>query len=77
MHAIGASDQPGKVGHILLHNLRAGRFNGPIYPVNSKRSTVQGLPAVAHVGDLDAPADLAVICTPASTVPDVVHTASN
>lgn len=70
---IGASDQPGKVGHTLLKNLRTGGFKGAIHPVNSKRSTVQGLPAVPHIAALDAPPDLAVICTPAPTVPDVVR----
>jgi acetyltransferase len=70
---IGASDQPGKVGHTLLYNLRTGGFSGEIYPINAKRSTVQGLPAVAHVGELATPPDLAVICTPAVTVPAVVR----
>ncbi|HVX12242.1 MAG TPA: acetate--CoA ligase family protein, partial [Pirellulales bacterium] len=70
---IGASDQPGKVGHTLLQNLRVGGFSGAIYPINAKRSTVQGLPAVAHVGELASPPDLAVICTPAPTVPAVVR----
>lgn len=70
---IGASDQPGKVGHTLLQNLRTGGFTGPIYPINSKRSSVQGLPAFAHVAAVASPPDLAVICTPAVTVPDVVR----
>ncbi|HEX7378355.1 MAG TPA: bifunctional acetate--CoA ligase family protein/GNAT family N-acetyltransferase [Pirellulales bacterium] len=70
---IGASDQPGKVGHTLLQNLRSGGFDGPIHPVNSKRSSVQGLPAVANVAALESPPDLAIICTPAATVPDVVR----
>jgi acetyltransferase len=56
-----------------LQNLRSGGFSGAIYPINAKRSTVQGLPAVAHVGELAVPPDLAVICTPASTVPEVVR----
>lgn len=69
---IGASDDPGKVGHTLLQNLREAGFPGAVYPINSKRSTVQGLPAVAHVGQLTSPPDLAVICTPAATVPAVI-----
>lgn len=70
---IGASDQPGKVGYTLLENLIAAGFPGAIYPVNAKRPSVQGLPAVAHVSDLASPPDLAVICTPAPTVPAVVR----
>ncbi len=69
---IGASDQEGKVGHTLLHNLRLGGFRGPIYPINSKRPAVQGLPAFARLADLPSAPDLAVVCTPAATVPGVV-----
>jgi acetyltransferase len=69
---VGASDQPGKVGHTLLHNLRLGGFRGPIYPINSKHSTVQGMPAFPRLGDLPSAPDLAVICTPAPTVPGVI-----
>ena len=70
---IGASDQPGKVGHTVLQNLLASGFDGAIHPINSKRPTVQGLPAKTHVGQLDSPPDLAVVCTPAATVPGVVR----
>ncbi|HET6882746.1 MAG TPA: bifunctional acetate--CoA ligase family protein/GNAT family N-acetyltransferase [Pirellulales bacterium] len=70
---VGASDQRGKVGYTLLENLRTGGFAGTIWPINANRSTVQGLPAVAHVGELTATPDLAVICTPAPTVPAVVR----
>ncbi|NMN99932.1 GNAT family N-acetyltransferase [Gordonia sp. TBRC 11910] len=31
---IGASTDPGKVGHVLLANIALGGFTGPIYPVN-------------------------------------------
>ncbi|HUY93317.1 MAG TPA: GNAT family N-acetyltransferase [Pirellulales bacterium] len=70
---VGASDQPGKVGYTLLKNLVDAGFPGPIYPVNAKRPTVQGLPAVARISDLPSPPDLAVISTPAPTVPAVVR----
>jgi acetyltransferase len=70
---VGASDQPGKVGQAVLRNLRSGGFPGSIFPINAKRSTVQGLPAVARVGGLASPPDLAVICTPAATVPVVIR----
>ncbi|HWB14597.1 MAG TPA: bifunctional acetate--CoA ligase family protein/GNAT family N-acetyltransferase [Pirellulales bacterium] len=69
---VGASDQPGKVGHTLLHNLRLGGFRGAIYPINSKRSSVQGMPAFAGLADLPSAPDLAVVCTPAPTVPGVI-----
>ena len=70
---IGASDEPGKVGAVTLANLVKAGFAGPIYPVNPRHATVQGLPAFVSVADLPQPVDLAVICTPASTVPELVR----
>lgn len=33
---IGASNRPGSVGATVWRNLRAGRFAGPIWPVNPR-----------------------------------------
>jgi acetyltransferase len=70
---IGASAEPNKVGAIALENLKQAGFAGPIYPVNPRRPTVQGLKAYASVAELPEPVDLAVICTPAETVPELVR----
>ena len=70
---VGASDDVTKVGHTVLRNLIGRGFNGVVYPVNHAREGVQGIPAYASVDKLPRPADLAVICTPAETVPDVVR----
>lgn len=70
---VGPSDQRGKVGYVLLRNLIACRFEGVVYPVNSKRESVQGIAAYPSLTALPHVPDLAVICTPAATVPDLVH----
>ncbi len=70
---IGASEEPGKVGTITLGNLLQCHFAGPIYPVNHHRDSVQGLQAYRSVADLPGPVDLAILCTPAETVPSLVH----
>lgn len=70
---IGASNRPGGVGHTVLRNLLSGGFSGVVYPVNPKSESVQGVQAYPAVADLPKPADLAVICTPAPTVPDLVE----
>ncbi len=70
---VGASDQPGKVGFTLLRNMITAGFAGVVYPVNAKRDSVQGIQAYASVADLPHPVDLAVICTPAATVPQVIR----
>lgn len=70
---IGASAQPRKVGHAVLRNLIAARFEGPVYPVNPRTESILGLRSYARVSELPEPPDLAVICTPAATVPDLVR----
>ena len=70
---IGASNKPGGVGHTVLRNLISGGFSGVVYPVNPKSESVQGIQAYPDVAALPKPADLAVICTPAPTVPGLVE----
>lgn len=70
---IGASDERPKVGWTVLRNLVGTGFRGTIYPVNARRKVVQGIDAYPHVGALPCPADLAVICTPAATVPGLIR----
>ena len=65
---IGASERPGRLGTVVLRNLREGQFKGAIWPVNPKRDQVQGLAAWPAVNRLPQAPDLAVICTPADTV---------
>jgi acetyltransferase len=70
---IGASETSGKVGYTVLHNLVGHGFDGVVYPVNSRRDAVQGIAAYPDVSKLPHPADLAIICTPAAAVPDLVR----
>jgi acetyltransferase len=69
---VGASDVPGKVGHILLHNLVGHGYAGVVYPVNARREAVQGIAAYPSLAALPHIPDLAVICTPAATVPELI-----
>ena len=69
---IGASDRAGSVGATVMRNVVGGGFRGPVWPVNLRRTTVAGLPACATVTQLPAAPDLAVICTPAASVPDLI-----
>jgi acetyltransferase len=69
---VGASDLPGKVGHILLRNLIGHGYGGVVYPVNVKREAVQGIATYPSLSALPHVPDLTVICTPAATVPDLV-----
>ena len=69
---IGATDKPGTVGRTILWNLLSNPFGATIYPINPKRSNVLGVKSYAGLNDLPEPVDLAVIVTPASTVPGII-----
>ncbi|CAK0770226.1 acetyltransferase [uncultured Gammaproteobacteria bacterium] len=66
---IGASAQPRHVGQVVMRNLLAGGFDGPIMPVNPKRTHVAGVLCYPDVASLPLVPDLAVICSPPDTVP--------
>ena len=70
---IGASEQPGSVGRTLLWNLITNSFGGTVFPVNIKRPSVLGIKAYPSVGEVPERVDLAVIATPAHTVPGIVR----
>ncbi|MDB5880723.1 MAG: family N-acetyltransferase [Ramlibacter sp.] len=69
---IGASDRPGSVGAVVLRNVKNGGFKGEVWPVNRRHDTVGGQRAWQHVESLPAAPDLALICTPAHTVPELI-----
>jgi acetyltransferase len=68
----GASATPGSVGAILMRNLLGNPFGGGVYPVNPKRRTVLGVHCYPDLASVPAAVDLAVIATPAPTVPALV-----
>jgi acetyltransferase len=69
---IGASDRPRTVGATVMRNLLRGGFRGPIWPVNLRHATVAGREAYRTVESLPAAPDLAVICTPAPSIPGLI-----
>jgi len=69
---IGATERPGSIGAAVTKNALGGGFAGDIHLVNRKGGTIMGRRAFRRVGDLPAPADLAVIATPADTVAGLV-----
>src|SRR4249919_2351074 len=51
---IGAGRRPGTIGHEVFRNLLAGRFAGPVYPVNPLArdvASVRAYPTVLDVPD--------------------------
>jgi len=69
---IGASETPNSVGRTIMWNLVRNPFGGAVFPVNPKRASVLGVKAYSHISDLPEPVDLAVVVTPAKTVPGII-----
>lgn len=69
---IGASEEPGTPGDIVMRNLLAGKFIGPVIPVDENLSTCHGLPVSRAVDTMPLTPDLALICSPPETIPDYV-----
>ena len=71
--AIGASETEESVGQSIMKNLLAGKDSRKICPVNPKRDTIMGLKCYPSVSKIPERVDLAVVATPAKTVPTVVE----
>src|SRR5688572_21931224 len=69
---IGATERPGSVGRTVTWNLLTNPFGGVVFPVHPTRDSVLGLKAYPDLAAVPGPVDLAVIVTPAATVPDVI-----
>ena len=70
---IGATDRPGSVGRTLLWNLISNPFGGTVFPVNPKRDNVLGIKAYPDITAIPEAIELAVVATPAPTVPTVIR----
>ncbi|GIU83472.1 MAG: acetyl-CoA synthetase [Acidimicrobiales bacterium] len=74
---VGASTHPGKFGFVALHNILSAGFQGRVAAVNRDGGTVLGLQTVKSLADLEPGAyDLAFVCTPPSTLPEIVDQAA-
>ncbi len=70
---IGATENPGSVGRTVLWNLISTPFGGTVYPVNPKRPSVLGIRAYPSIGAVPEKVDLAVVTTPAKTIPGIMR----
>ncbi len=69
---IGATERAGSVGRAILWNLISSPFGGTVYPVNPARDSILGIKAYATIAAVPAKVDLAVIVTPAGSIPKLV-----
>ncbi len=70
---IGASAEEKKLGHYILKNLLTQGYKGIVYPVNPKHPELMGVKAYPSIEAIPGDVDMAVVVTPAATVPDVAE----
>ncbi|AWI77787.1 acetyl-CoA synthetase [Parazoarcus communis] len=69
---VGASADPTKRGYKAMIGLIKDGYGGAIYPINPKTDMILGVKTCASLDAVPGPVDLALICTPASTVPGIL-----
>ncbi len=70
---IGASSKKGSVGYALMKNLIGSGYDGIVYPINPKHDNIQGVRAYPTVNSIPDKIDLAIIATPAKTIPKLIE----
>ncbi len=70
---IGASKNVTKRGYQAIKILLEEKYEGEIFPVNPREETILGLPCYKSVTDIDQEVDLALITTPARTIPPILE----
>jgi acetyltransferase len=69
----GASDKQDSVGGVVFRNLLTSGFEGRIFAINPKRDEVQGQKAYSSLEEIGEAIDLAVVATPAKSIPGIVE----
>jgi len=68
----GANEQVDSVGQVVFKNILEGGFQGPVYAINIEGKAVQGEKVYSSIASINKQIDLAVIATPAKTIPDII-----
>ncbi|MFH1914347.1 MAG: acetate--CoA ligase family protein [Pseudomonadota bacterium] len=69
---IGASGNPGKLGHVVLSNLVGAGYRGKLFPVNPAGGKILGLTVYPTIDQLPHAPDLAVVLLPRQQVLDTL-----
>ena len=69
----GASELPDSVGARVYQNLLSSGFAGQVYAINPKYQSIGDRPCYPSLHVINEPVDLAVIATPAATVPGIIR----
>jgi len=69
---IGATKTETKRGYQSIRTMLSEKYEGAIYPVNPKETSILGIKCYKRVTDIEGPVDIALIATPAATVPQIL-----
>ena len=69
---VGASADPTKRGYKAMVGLINGGYRGGIYPINPKADHILGVKAWPSIAEMPGSPELALLCTPAATVPALI-----
>jgi acyl-CoA synthetase (NDP forming) len=70
---IGVSERPGNLARNIIANLSAFGYNGNVYAMGQRTGIIDGVPIVTSLDEIHDSIDLAVILTPAVTVPELME----
>jgi acetate---CoA ligase (ADP-forming) len=70
---IGASSNPVKRGNRAIRTLASANYQGKIAPINPSGQDILGFPSYATLADVPYDIDLALVCTAAATVPEMIE----
>ena len=70
---IGVSERPENLARLIIVNLHAFGYKGKVYAVGLKGGSVEGVPIETSLDAIPDGVDLAVILTPAATVPELME----
>ena len=69
---VAALDARKRYAEVVLRNLAAGGFSGPVIPVTVKKHSLLGIAAHVHLDELETAPELAVICAALGDVPQII-----
>ncbi|MFA6041620.1 MAG: CoA-binding protein, partial [Methylophilus sp.] len=69
----GASNNVDAIGGIVFKNMLEDGYQGQLYPINPKHQQVQGRQAYSSIAEINEEVELAVITTPAASVPKIIE----
>ena len=70
---IGASEDEGKFGGRIMHNVVRHGYAGELLPINPNRETILGRRAYPNIGAAPGPVDLAVVAVPAAQLEQTIE----